>query len=324
LFLSLFIEMSTSRNLLKSQRSALTLLRYRAQILRGIALPLGIQRFSQSLATTRSHRPLSTLRKIHATTIAHKAERLLITKLNNLISFSLLMVYILVIIVSSLCFGYAVLFIGLDVFSQLKFDVSSPRDLTIAREADLQQVTQTDTHVPTQSAALKARDGFCRPLIYREEVRLLVLEPGAFEDDVSFSLEHIKLGHDNVAYEALSYAWGTSKDAQSLPAVAGPCPPVSPNLLSALRHLRYSDHPRRLWIDVLCIDQSDLEERGQQVRLMGNIFSTANKVVVWLGEEYDRSDRAFSSLMQLYDRSWKSRFWHVTWFKKEGGRLIRR
>lgn len=328
--------MSTSRNFLKSQRSALTLIRYRAQSPRGIALsygaqssrgtalPLEIQYFSQSLGTTRSQRTLSTLRKIHATTIAHKAERLLITKLSNLVGFSLLLVYTLVIVVSSLRFGYAVLFIGIDVFSQLKFDVPSPRDLTIAREADLQQVTQTDTHVPTQSAALKACNGFYRPLIYREEIRLLVLEPGAFEDDFSFSLEHIKLGHDNVAYEALSYAWGTSKDAQSLPAVAGPCPPVNSNLLSSLRHLRYSDRTRRLWIDALCIDQSDLEERGQQVRLMGNIFSTANRVVVWLGEEYDRSDQAFSSLMQLYDRSWKSRFWYVTWSKKEGGRSIRR
>jgi hypothetical protein len=110
----------------------------------------------------------------------------------------------------------------------------SPKDLTIAREANLQQVTQTDTHVPTQSVALKACDGFDRTLIYREDIRLLVLEPGAFEDDVSFSLEHIKLRHDNVAHEALSYAWGASKDVQSLPVVAGPCPPVSPDVLSAL------------------------------------------------------------------------------------------
>ena len=251
--------MSTSRNNLKSQWSALTLIRYRAQSPRGIALsyqyraqssrvialPLEIGHFSQSLATTRSQRTLSALRKIHATTIAHKAKRLPITKLSNLVGFSLLLVYTFVIAVSTLCFGYALLFIGIDVFSQLKFDVPSLRDLTIAREADLQQVTQTDTHVPTQFVALKACNGFSRPLIYREEIRLLVLELGAFENNVSISLEHIKLGHGNVAYEALSHAWGTSKDAQSLPAVAGPCPPANWNLVSALRHLRYSDHTRR-------------------------------------------------------------------------------
>lgn len=236
--LSIFFEMSISRNLMKSQRSVMTLIRYIAQVSRGIALPLEIQRFSQGLATIRSQRTLSTLRKIHATTIAHKSERMVVTKLSNLFGYSLVLAYFLVIGVSCLYFGYAVLFIGIDVFSQLKFDVPSPRDLTIAREADLQQVTQTATHVPTQSAALKACNGFYRPLIYREEIRLLVLEPGAFDDDVSFSLEHIKLGYDNVAYEALSYAWGTSKDAKSLPVVAGPCPSVSPNLLSALRHLR--------------------------------------------------------------------------------------
>ena len=302
----------------------MTLIRYRAQVSRGIVSPLEIHRLSQGLATTRSQRTLSTLRKIHANTIAHKPGRLLVTKISDLVGYSLLLASFLVIVVSSLYFPYAVLFIGIEIFTQLKFDVPSPRDLTMAREADLQQITQTVTHVPTQPAAQKACNGFYRPLIYKEDVRLLVLEPGAFEDDVSFILEHIKLGHDNVPYEALSYAWGTSKNAQSLPAVAGSCPPVSPNLLSALHHLRYSDHPRRLGIDAFCIDQSDLEERGQQVRLMGSIFSTANRVVVWLGEKYDRSDRAFSSLMQLYDRSWKSRFWHVIWFKNEGGRSIRR
>jgi hypothetical protein len=128
---------------------------------------------------------------------------LLVTKLSNLVGYSLLLAYFLVIVVSSRSFGYAVLFIGVDVFSQLKFDVPSPRHLTIAREVDLQQFTQTVTHVPTQAAALKACSEFYRPLIYREEIRLLVLEPETFEDDVSFSLAHIKLGHNDVAYDAL-------------------------------------------------------------------------------------------------------------------------
>jgi hypothetical protein len=38
-----------------------------------------------------------------------------------------------------------------------------------------------------------------------------------------------------------------------------------------------------LWIDAICINQSDNEEKSQQVRLMGEIYSKAEVVRVWLG-----------------------------------------
>jgi FAD/FMN-containing dehydrogenase len=50
----------------------------------------------------------------------------------------------------------------------------------------------------------------------------------------------------------------------------------------ALRDLRYHEKDRVLWIDALCIDQNNNEERGEQVQQMGSIYSKAERVIIWL------------------------------------------
>jgi hypothetical protein len=59
---------------------------------------------------------------------------------------------------------------------------------------------------------------------------------------------------------------------------------VTKNAYLALRDLRCQREDRVLWIDALCIDQSNDEERGQQVQQMGSIYSKAERVFIWLGE----------------------------------------
>jgi hypothetical protein len=54
-------------------------------------------------------------------------------------------------------------------------------------------------------------------------------------------------------------------------------------LARALRRLRFPNSTRILWIDAICINQDDKEERSYQVPLMGSIYSLARRVVVWLG-----------------------------------------
>jgi hypothetical protein len=44
--------------------------------------------------------------------------------------------------------------------------------------------------------------------------------------------------------------------------------------------------PHWIWIDALCIDQENIEEREHQVKRMGHIYSCANRVVSWLGSDY--------------------------------------
>jgi len=47
---------------------------------------------------------------------------------------------------------------------------------------------------------------------------------------------------------------------------------------------------RLLWVDALCINQADPDEKTQQVRRMDKIYSKANHVLVWLGDDYENSE----------------------------------
>ncbi|OTA92627.1 hypothetical protein M434DRAFT_74249, partial [Hypoxylon sp. CO27-5] len=60
---------------------------------------------------------------------------------------------------------------------------------------------------------------------------------------------------------------------------------VTENLYYALRRLRYTSSPRTMWIDAICINQRDNDEKSIQVNMMGTIYSSCQKAVLWLGED---------------------------------------
>ncbi|KAF2804927.1 heterokaryon incompatibility, partial [Mytilinidion resinicola] len=91
-------------------------------------------------------------------------------------------------------------------------------------------------------------------------------------------------------YECLSYTWGQSAPSRVL-WLDDNMITISDNLHSALFSLQLEDQPRLLWVDFVCINQMDLQERNSQVQLMYDIFSTAKKVVAYLGHEADGSER---------------------------------
>lgn len=102
-------------------------------------------------------------------------------------------------------------------------------------------------------------------------------------------------------YEALSYTWGSSDNPQTVhvddslshqPTTLL----IGQNLACAIRHLRYSDRPRTLWVDAICINQDDIQERGNQVACMGHIYSLASRVIAWLGPQTSNSGLALSTL----------------------------
>jgi hypothetical protein len=106
---------------------------------------------------------------------------------------------------------------------------------------------------------------------------------------------------DHPHYEALSYAWGPLSDTVDVLVVNGHVStiPVTRNLEEGLRHLRYEDRPRTMWIDALCINQVNLRERSWHVAKMCNIYAAAYRVVVWLGLEADDSAYALNELAKL-------------------------
>ena len=116
-------------------------------------------------------------------------------------------------------------------------------------------------------------------------IRVLELYSGSGALACSLRCERI----EDVAlrYEALSYVWGSEEPSNSVEIQCGDgVLSVGPNLACALMHIRYELEPRLLWVDAVCINQSDDEERSQQVQQMGNIFASAKRVLIWIGEDH--------------------------------------
>lgn len=90
-------------------------------------------------------------------------------------------------------------------------------------------------------------------------------------------------------FKALSYTWGEPAFTQEI-TINGEPFLVTESLETALLHLRRPSEPLTLWIDQLCIDQSNDEEKAEQVRNMSHIYRAAEEVLVWLGPAVNHSD----------------------------------
>ena len=84
-------------------------------------------------------------------------------------------------------------------------------------------------------------------------------------------------------YEALSYTWGSGVKTNCICLNGYACMRVTSNLYSALLDLQLESAKRSLWIDAICINQRNVSERSQQVACMHEIYSAAQRVIVWLG-----------------------------------------
>ncbi|KAJ0110225.1 HET-domain-containing protein [Diaporthe amygdali] len=101
-------------------------------------------------------------------------------------------------------------------------------------------------------------------------------------------------------FEALSYTWGDSTSPISAFVASSTDPgltmPIGRNLAMALRYLRSKDQSRTLWVDAVCINQNDVDERNVEVKRMKDVYTLANRTVIWLGEEADESTLALNTL----------------------------
>ncbi|KAK0708841.1 heterokaryon incompatibility protein-domain-containing protein [Apiosordaria backusii] len=187
-----------------------------------------------------------------------------------------------------------------------------------------------------------------RSLPHNDSIRILRIIPNGQRDaPIRCAMGTRRLSELTPPYEALSYTWGDASDRVTIHIGDGDGDTqlmVTRNCFSALKNLRQSDCPRAMWVDAVCINQEDDEERSHQVRMMERIYATAVRTVVYLGEEtpssrilfadlartangpFKRSDRAtdtwepdrpapdanvLSALEALLDRPWFYRIWVV-------------
>lgn len=145
---------------------------------------------------------------------------------------------------------------------------------------------------------LKYETAYKYSMIAKSSFRLLnIWSTGAFP---LISLKEYPF-HAEQKYIAVSYAWGREIETRTMfcdfKSYA-----ISAHVLAALNHLRHiRAEPNRedvqlFWIDSICINQNNPEEKAQQVAKMTEIYSQAEDVVIWLGAEEDDSTLAFENI----------------------------
>jgi hypothetical protein len=133
-----------------------------------------------------------------------------------------------------------------------------------------------------------------------KEIRLLEIGPGVGEDVLVCKLKHVSLLEDPAPiYETISYCWGAPRDPIFVK-LDGYLVLVTPSSEAAVRRMRLQDQSRVLWIDAICIDQTSVSERSEQVALMSSIYSLAKGNLIYLGEdEIGLAERAMHSVQKL-------------------------
>ena len=141
-----------------------------------------------------------------------------------------------------------------------------------------------------------------RPLYQKlkeeDSIRLLILEPGNRNSPISCRLVEARLSA-KPRYKAVSYTWGEPVLSHMI-YINGRAMRVRYNLFMALLYLRHTSRTQTLWIDALTINQDDVSERNQQVRIMGQIYKNSHETVVWLREENEIDTHALN-LLHLCD-----------------------
>lgn len=111
------------------------------------------------------------------------------------------------------------------------------------------------------------------------DFRLLTVMKGAHDRDLRFQFRQA-VPSQTQQYTAISYTWGTDAQTETIHIDGQPLR-IKPNLWACLYTLRQCW--RYIWADAICINQDDVTEKNQQVRMMDQIYQNATVVSVWLG-----------------------------------------
>ena len=148
----------------------------------------------------------------------------------------------------------------------------------------------------------KGTPDYCYKDLAGGEIRLLHIFPDPDSGVPKYSLVNTPL-ENAPSYHAISYVWGCDEKSHGLV--------VDDKWLQTTRSAFEILHDHALywsrgldsffWIDSLCINQMDMNERGQQVRMMGSIYSNAIDVIAFLRpDDYEEVETAacfFANLM---------------------------
>lgn len=114
------------------------------------------------------------------------------------------------------------------------------------------------------------------------------------------TIHHVLL-HDKQnppVFTAMSYTWGESTRNHCIKINDAPFL-VTESLEVMLRHIQSTTDTLTLWIDQLCIDQTNTDEKSAQVPLMKEIYTAAIQTIIWLGPTEKESDAIMEFLADV-------------------------
>ncbi|KAG8534303.1 uncharacterized protein KY384_001147 [Bacidia gigantensis] len=130
-------------------------------------------------------------------------------------------------------------------------------------------------------------------------IRVVRILPDLSNDGlIQCQMEEVELS--TADYACVSYRWAT-ENSKKLITLNGQCFFVRRNLFDFLKSAIQTSKTDSLWIDAICIDQNNLEEKNHQVQMMGQIFRKAWKVLVWLG----KGDLGIEIAFQMIGMIWE-------------------
>ena len=134
----------------------------------------------------------------------------------------------------------------------------------------------------------------------QDHIRLFTFLPESTPEDIRCAIHHklqanIQRCEGAPIYVALSYCWGDPTPVAPL-ILNGHAFQVARNLLDWLKACSTGSSGTYFWVDAICIDQSNIPERSEQVHQMWRIYSNAAMVISWLGLPDDNTTKVFGIL----------------------------
>jgi hypothetical protein len=188
--------------------------------------------------------------------------------------------------------------------SSIKYTTYPQAELQVDSASDTSEVQAVPCkrarHSYNQQHHNKQPQGYCG-FLSKYELRLLSLPKAPLNAPLHGQLDWTDL-LDAPPFEALSYTWGgedgnAEKSKLIYIGSLWLALPITVNCDEALRRLR-AQRDLVIWVDAICINQSDLEERSHQVSIMREIYSKAWRVVMYLGSSSETSHRAMQALIK--------------------------
>ncbi|KAI1485758.1 HET-domain-containing protein [Biscogniauxia mediterranea] len=153
------------------------------------------------------------------------------------------------------------------------------------------------------------------------DIRLLKIVPGKYDDQIECLLDQVPLDSSPHFY-SLSYVWGNASKTMPILLEGRPFD-ITINLYAALHQMRALDNEMEylytyIWVDAICINQQDVEEKSRQVPRISDIYAESIQVIIWLGPNGPAANRLRKRVSQKADLVWysdmsPSRFFQGAW-----------